>query len=58
MIHKKNITALLAALGLALGGASFVGCERDTGDHLEDAGESIGDAAEQAPEDIGDALDN
>lgn len=37
--------------------ALFVGCEgnKDTGDHLKDAGESISKAAEEAGDEIGDA---
>lgn len=54
----------IGVCALALGLWS-TGCERDTGDHLEDAGESLkdageslGDAIEQGAEDAGDAIDD
>ncbi|MGE9296710.1 MAG: hypothetical protein ACQKBV_10515 [Puniceicoccales bacterium] len=34
------------------------GCQKDAGDHLEDAGESISEAAESAGDSIGDAADD
>jgi len=55
MLMKKTIISTLIALGLLIG---FAGCEKDAGDHLEDAGDSISDAAEDAGDEISDAAED
>lgn len=52
---KNSIITILIALGLTL---AFAGCEKDAGDHLEDAGESIQDAAESAGDSVSDAAED
>jgi hypothetical protein len=55
IIDWLRCLALAAAIGLA--GFTLPGCERDAGDHFEDAGESIGDGFEQMGDDIKDTFD-
>lgn len=52
---KKNIITILMSLGLIV---AFAGCEKDAGDHLEDAGDSISEAAEDAGDAVGDAAED
>ncbi|MDP0495594.1 MAG: YtxH domain-containing protein [Verrucomicrobiota bacterium JB024] len=49
----RFLTVLFAAAALTFA----TGCEKSTGDHLEDAGDSISDAAEQAGDSMGDAVE-
>lgn len=52
---KKSALWLFLALGAVVG---FAGCEeKDAGDHMEDAMESVGDAAEEATDEAGDAVE-
>ncbi|MBC2596407.1 YtxH domain-containing protein [Ruficoccus amylovorans] len=54
----KSLTRLLTAL-MAAGLILFVaGCEKSTGDHLEDAGDSISKAADKAGDAVGDAVED
>lgn len=50
----RLMTVLFAAAMLTFA----VGCEKSTGDHLEDAGESISDAADKATDSVGDAVED
>ena len=53
---KKSILWLFLALGAVVG---FAGCEeKDAGDHMEDAVESVGDAAKDAADEVGDAVED
>ena len=54
---KTKLTTLITILSLGLF-SIFAGCEKDAGDHLEDAGESISDAAESAGDSISDAAED
>ncbi|WP_309381941.1 hypothetical protein [Cerasicoccus frondis] len=55
MKNKTSIILALISFGII---GLFAGCEKDAGDHLEDAGESISDAAESAGDSISDAAED
>ncbi len=52
---SKTLLWMMLALGAAVG---FAGCqEKDAGDHMEDAVESVGDAVEEGADEVGDAVE-
>ncbi|GHB91436.1 hypothetical protein [Cerasicoccus arenae] len=54
---KKQTSILIALLSIGLI-SLLTGCQKDAGDHLEDAGESISEAAESAGESVSDAAED
>jgi hypothetical protein len=53
---KTSLLWLFLALGAVVG---FAGCEeKDAGDHMEDAVESVGDAAKDTADEVGDAVED
>jgi len=53
------MSKILLWMMLALGAvAGFAGCEqKDAGDHMEDAVDSMGEAAKDAADEVGDAVE-
>jgi predicted Kef-type K+ transport protein len=55
----RKLLSLIMALGLATGSFAIVGCERDAGDHFEEAveetREGVEEAADEARDNVRDA---
>ena len=55
---RKLMLGLAGGAGLCLLGGAVAGCERDAGDHMEDAADDMRDAADDAGDAMEDTLDD
>ena len=55
---RRLMLGLAGASGVCLLGGALAGCEKDAGDHMEDAADNMRDAADDAGDAIEDTLDD